>query len=97
MTAVHPLAAITIMLFSLGTGAVEVPEHAKAADRCEVAVAETVKRMRGKEAQEVEFLGAKRQIAPTPEEDLGVKLRAPCFASCRQMSRGSASRGSPIC
>src|SRR5258707_3220 len=73
MTAVHPLAAITIMLFSLGAGAVEVPEHAKAADRCEVAVAETVKRMRGKEAQEVEFLGAKRQIAPTPEEDLGVK------------------------
>jgi len=63
-----------MLLFTAGASAVDVPEqHVKAADRCEVAVEETVKRMRGKEAQEVEFFGAKRQIAPTPEEDLGVK------------------------
>lgn len=73
MTPTRHFAAIAFMLFTVGASAVEVPEHAKAAERCEVAVAETVKRMRGKEAQEVEFFGAKRQIAPTPEEDLGVK------------------------
>ena len=65
--------AIAVFLAAIGARAAEVPEHTKAADRCENAVAETVKRMRGKEAQEVEFFGAKRQIAPTPEEDLGVK------------------------
>lgn len=48
-------------------------EHARAGDRCEAAVAETIRRMRGRDAQEVEFIGAKRAIAPTPEEDLGVK------------------------
>src|SRR4051812_2508643 len=69
------LACLAACLATLGARAAEapVPEHTKAADRCENAVAETGKRMRGKEAQEVEFFGAKRQIAPTPEEDLGVK------------------------
>jgi len=65
--------AVAACLAAFAARAAEVPEHTKAADRCENAVAETVKRMRGKEAQEVEFFGAKRQIAPTPEEDLGVK------------------------
>ena len=73
MTATRHFAAIALLLFTAGAKAADVPEHTKAAERCEVAVAETVKRMRGKEAQEVEFFGAKRQIAPTPEEDLGVK------------------------
>jgi hypothetical protein len=48
-------------------------EHARAGERCEAAVAETIRRMRGREAREVEFIGAKRAIAPTPEEELGVK------------------------
>jgi len=73
MTSNRTLGAFALMLVAAGVNAVPVPEHTKAADRCEVAVAETVKRMRGKEAHEVEFFGAKRQIAPTPEEDLGVK------------------------
>jgi len=48
-------------------------DHAHAGARCEEAVAETVKRLRGHEAQDVEFIGAKRAIAPTQEEQLGVK------------------------
>ena len=73
MIAASPIATVSLMFLSLAAAAADVPEHAKAADRCEVAVAETVKRMRGKDAQEVEFIGAKRQIAPTPDADLGVK------------------------
>jgi hypothetical protein len=46
----------------------------KAGDRCEAAVAETVRRMRGREAQDVEFVGAKRVLMPTEEvEEIGVK------------------------
>ena len=73
MKSTRYFATIALMLFTARASAAEVPEHTKAADRCEVAVSETVKRMRGKDAQEIEFFGAKRQIAPTPEEDLGVK------------------------
>jgi hypothetical protein len=73
MTSTRHFAPIALMLFAVSASAVQVAEHAKAADRCEVAVADTVKRTRGKEAQEVEFFGAKRQISPTPDEELGVK------------------------
>lgn len=67
--------ALAAWMLCTAAGAAEVPaEHGKAADKCENAVADTVKRMRGKEAQEIEFLGAKRQISPTSgEEELGVK------------------------
>jgi hypothetical protein len=44
-------------------------DAAKAGDRCEEAVAETVRRMRGREAQEVEFVGAKRAVAPAADAD----------------------------
>jgi hypothetical protein len=65
-------------LLSLAASAVVAaappPEPTKAGDRCEAAVAETVRRMRGREAQEVEFVGAKRVLAPTEEvEEIGVK------------------------
>jgi len=45
----------------------------KAGDACENAVAETVRRMRGRDAQEVQFIGAKRSLTPTPGDELGVK------------------------
>jgi hypothetical protein len=45
-----------------------------AGDACENAVAETIRRMRGKEAQEVQFIGAKRALTPSPGGDeTGVK------------------------
>jgi hypothetical protein len=45
----------------------------KAGDACENAVAETVRRMRGKDAHEVQFIGAKRALTPTPGDETGVK------------------------
>jgi hypothetical protein len=44
-----------------------------AGERCESAVADTVRRMRGARAQEVQFIGAKRAVSPTGEEEIGVK------------------------
>ena len=44
-----------------------------AADACETAVAETVRAARGRDAQEVQFIGAKRALSPTPGDETGVK------------------------
>lgn len=44
-----------------------------AADTCETAVAETVQRMRGADAKDVQFIGAKRAISPSPGDEIGVK------------------------
>jgi hypothetical protein len=48
-------------------------DSGKATERCEVAVAETVERIRGKEAKEVEFFGARRQVQATPADEADVR------------------------
>lgn len=48
-------------------------DAAKAADQCESAVADLVRRMRGREAQEVQFVGAKRALSPGTDDETGVK------------------------
>lgn len=48
-------------------------DAAKAADRCETAVAELVRRMRGRDAQEVQFVGTKRALSPGTDDETGVK------------------------
>jgi hypothetical protein len=44
-------------------------DSAKAIERCEAAVAETVRRMRGAAAQELQFSASKRNLAPAAQED----------------------------
>ena len=44
-----------------------------AAQGCETAVAETVKRMRGRAAQELQFVGAKRRVLPAQDEESSVQ------------------------
>lgn len=48
-------------------------DTAKAVDRCEIAVAETVKRMRGRAAQELQFIGSKRKLLPAEDDETGVR------------------------
>lgn len=45
----------------------------KAGERCEAAVAETIQRIRGRDAREVEFAAARRALAPPVDEEIGVK------------------------
>jgi hypothetical protein len=65
----------TICISALGapTSAFGQGDTAKAVDRCETAVAETVKRMRGKAAQELQFIGTKRKLLPAEEDETGVR------------------------
>ncbi len=48
-------------------------DSAKAVERCETAVAETVKRMRGPAAQELQFSPTKRNLAPTQDDETSVR------------------------
>ncbi|MBE7425672.1 MAG: hypothetical protein HS106_06425 [Ideonella sp.] len=48
-------------------------EAAKAADDCEAAVTESVKRMRGKDAQDVQYIKTKRAITPSAEDETSLK------------------------
>jgi len=52
-----------------GTAAAAAPEPSKAGDRCESAVADTVRRMRGRDAEEVQFIGAKRVLTPSGQDE----------------------------
>ena len=61
------------------------PETGKAVERCEAAVAETVKRMRGAAAQELQFAAAKRSLAPSQDDETSVRGEG------RYSSRGSGS------
>jgi hypothetical protein len=68
------LAGLALLTCATCASAAAPADAAKAGERCEAAVAETVKRMRGRDAQEVEFIGAKRVLSPTDEaEETGVK------------------------
>jgi hypothetical protein len=48
-------------------------DPAKAAERCEDAVADTVRTIRGKEAREIEFVGGKRTLQPGEGDEMAVK------------------------
>jgi hypothetical protein len=67
------LAGVALFLATTGAFAA-TPSDIDAGDRCEAAVAETVRRMRGRDAQEVEFVGAKRALSSTQDsEETGVR------------------------
>jgi len=48
-------------------------DAAKAGDDCEAAVTESVKRMRGKDAQDVQYLKAKRTVTPSTDDETSLK------------------------
>lgn len=48
-------------------------DAAKAADSCEAAVIDTIKEMRGRDAQDIQFQKDKRVLAPTTGEETDVK------------------------
>jgi hypothetical protein len=75
---IHPT-ALGLALLVCATGGIVQAQPASneasksAADACENAVAETVRTMRGRQAQEVEFVAARRAIAPGTGEEIGIK------------------------
>ncbi|KQW13842.1 MULTISPECIES: hypothetical protein [unclassified Rhizobacter] len=47
--------------------------EAKPAERCEAAVADTIREMRGKEARDIEFIAAQRSLLPATGDETTVK------------------------
>lgn len=70
-----PLSILTlaVCIFGKHGTASAQGEALKAAERCESAVAETIKRMRGKSAEELQFIGAKRNLLPSQDDETGVR------------------------
>jgi len=71
-TPLRPL-AIALLLCAAGASAPARADMTHAGDRCEAAVADTVRRVRGPQAKEVQFIGAKRALSPNGEDEMGVK------------------------
>ncbi|MBL8289790.1 MAG: hypothetical protein JNL85_17535 [Rubrivivax sp.] len=54
-------------------GSTRGADNARAIERCEASVAETLRKLRGKDADDVLFTPALRSVAPGDESDVGVK------------------------
>lgn len=65
--------ATAMLLYSAMVHAALPADAAKAADSCEAAVTETIKEMRGRDAQDVQFSKDKRVLSPTTGEETDVK------------------------
>ena len=65
-----------VLLFALLSGAGIAhaqAEAAKAADDCEAAVTESVQRMRGKDAQDLQYVKSKRVVTPSADDETSLR------------------------
>ena len=72
-TRTFPIAFLTLLLGSVAAQAAAPADANKAAESCEAAVVDTIKEMRGREAQDVQFSKDKRVLTPTTGDDTDVK------------------------
>ena len=68
-----PLVLLFAGLAVTGVAAQAQVEAAKAADDCEAAVTDAVKRTRGKDAQDVQFIKSRRALTPSAEDETSLK------------------------
>jgi hypothetical protein len=65
---------LALLLPFAGSGALaQSSDTVKAAERCEAEVAETIRRIRGKAAQEVQFVAARRVLTPATDDETSVR------------------------
>jgi len=65
---------LTVVCCGMGAAAfAQGSTDQSAAERCESEVRQTIERMRGKQAQEIRFIGGKRAISPATDNQLGVQ------------------------
>jgi len=67
------IAFLTLLLSSAAARAAVPADGNKAAESCEAAVVDTIKEMRGRDAQDVQFSKDKRLLTPTTGDDTDVK------------------------
>jgi hypothetical protein len=94
---------LSCVLLAACAGAAAQGDAGKAADRCEAAVTETIQKLRGKDAQDIQFIGAKRAVAANDDDEIGVKgegryrgaggAGVPFSYSCAFNSKSGATSG----
>lgn len=68
-----PLSLAALWLCSAAAHAAAPADASKAAESCEAAVIDTIKEMRGRDAQDVQFAKERRVLTPTTGDDTDVK------------------------
>lgn len=66
------LGVLLALLSAIGVAHAQA-DAAKAGDDCEAAVTEAVKRMRGKDAQDVQYVKARRTVTPSTDDETSLK------------------------
>lgn len=94
---------LACLLCAASAGAVAQADNAKAAERCEAAVTETIQKLRGKDAQDIQFIGAKRALSTNDDDEVGVKgegryrgaggVHVPFTYSCAFNAKSSTTSG----
>jgi hypothetical protein len=71
----HPSLLIAAVALALGAPVARAaaPDAAQATERCEGEVADTIRRMRGKEVSTVQFTPGARALSPTVDDEIGVR------------------------
>ena len=67
-----PMAALLALGLACCGAAAQDNKRQAAAEACETEVTETVKRMRGRDVQDVQFVGNKRVLADVSEDETGI-------------------------
>jgi len=68
-----PRLLATILALCAAASTHAAPDASQAAGRCESEVADTIKRMRGKEVGAVQFTAGARTLSPTVDDEVGVR------------------------
>lgn len=67
------LRPLALLLALLALAPVVRAETPKAAERCESEVSDTIRRMRGKDVQEVQYVAARRVLTPATDDETSVR------------------------
>lgn len=73
MTRFLPAALLLAVALPAAPAAAQTADTAKATERCEKEVADTIRRLRGKEVRELQFVAARRVLLPGSDGETGVR------------------------
>lgn len=68
-----PVLLVLAGLLPVSTALLAAPDLGRAAEQCEQEVASTIRRMRGHEAKEVQFVAARRVLTPQNDDETAIR------------------------
>lgn len=69
----RPALLLLACLLPASAPALAAPDVARATERCEKEVSETIRRMRGRDAKDVQFVAARRVLTPQSDDETAIR------------------------